>query len=52
MSIRLVYHNGFGEDFRVDSLSRQGDSLPLDLRGERSFIRRIEIVYRVAAEFS
>lgn len=46
MSIRLVYHNGFAEDFRVDRLIRQGDSLPLDLRGERSFIRRIEMVYR------
>ena len=39
MSIRLVYFNGFGEDFRVDQLIRQGDDLPIDLRGERSFIR-------------
>jgi hypothetical protein len=51
MSIRLVYHNGFGEDFRVDRLIRQGDSLPLDLRGERSFIRRIEMVYRSRPDF-
>ena len=42
MSIRLVYHNGYAEDFRVDRLIRQGQSLPLDLRGERSYIRRIE----------
>jgi hypothetical protein len=51
MSIRLVYHNGFAEDFRVDRLIRQGDSLPLDLRGERSFIRRIEMVYRSRPDF-
>jgi hypothetical protein len=51
MSIRLVYHNGFAEDFRVDRLIRQGDSLPLDLRGDRSFIRRIEMVYRSRPDF-
>ena len=37
MSVRLVYFNGFGEDFRVDQLIRQGDDLPIDLRGERSY---------------
>src|SRR3954453_3716779 len=46
LSIRLVYLNGFGEDFRVDRLIRQGEDLPLDLRGERSFIGRIEMIYR------
>jgi hypothetical protein len=51
MSIRLVYMNGYGEDFRVDRLIRQGDSLPLDLRGERSYIRRIEMVYRARPYF-
>ena len=51
MSIRLVYFNGFGEDFRVDQLIRQGDDLPIDLRGERSFIRRIEMVYRSRPNF-
>jgi hypothetical protein len=35
MSIRLVYFNGFAEDFRIDQLIRQGDDLPIDLRGER-----------------
>ena len=51
MSIRLVYFNGFGEDFRVDQLIRQGDDLPIDLRGERSFIQRIEMVYRSRPNF-
>jgi hypothetical protein len=51
MSIRLVYHNGFGEDFRVDRLIRQGEDLPLDLRGDRSYIRRIEMIYRSRPDF-
>ncbi len=51
ISLRLVYLNGFAEDFRVDRLIRQGDSLPLDLRGERSYIRRIEMVYRSRPDF-
>jgi hypothetical protein len=51
MSIRLVYLNGFAEDFRVDRVIRQGDDLPLDLRGERSFIRQIEMVYRSRPDF-
>src|SRR5262245_65586825 len=36
IGIRLVYLNGVGEDFRVDRLIRQGEELPMDLRGERS----------------
>jgi hypothetical protein len=46
VSIRLVYYNGFAEDFRVDRLIRNGEELPLDLRGERSFIRSVEMLYR------
>jgi hypothetical protein len=46
MSIRLVYLNGSGEDFRIDRLIRDGEELPLDLRGERSYISRIEMIYR------
>ena len=51
MSIRLVYFNGFAEDFRVDRLIRDGEDLPIDLRGDRSFIRRIEMVYRSRPSF-
>jgi hypothetical protein len=51
ISIRLVYFNGFAEDFRVDRLIRDGEDLPLDLRGDRSFIRRIEMVYRARPDF-
>lgn len=51
MAIRLVYMNGFGEDFRIDRLIRDGGDLPIDLRGERSFIRQIEMVYRARPGF-
>ena len=51
IGIRLVYLNGFGEDFRVDRLIRQGDDLPMDLRGERSYLARIEMTYRSRPDF-
>jgi hypothetical protein len=51
MQIRLVYMNGFAEDFRVDRLIRDGGDLALDLRGDRSFIRRIEMVYRTRPNY-
>lgn len=44
--IRLTYSNGFSEDFRVDQVIRDGDQYELDLRGERSYIRQIEMLYR------
>lgn len=47
MSLRLVYQNGYAEDFKVDKLLRDGaEALPVDLRGERSFLKQIEMVYR------
>lgn len=51
MALRLVYLNGFAEDFRVDRLIREGRGLELDLRGERSFLRRIEMIYRTRPNF-
>lgn len=51
MSIRLQYMNGFAEDFRVDRLIRDGQDLALDLRADRSFIRRIEMVYRARPNY-
>jgi hypothetical protein len=51
ISIRLVYMNGFGEEYRVDRLIRQGDELPIALRGERSYLRQIEMVYRSRPNF-
>jgi hypothetical protein len=51
MSIRLVYMNGYTEDFRIDRLIRQGEQLPIDLGGDRSYLRRIEMVYRSRPDF-
>lgn len=51
MDIRVVYMNGYSEDFRIDRLLQQGRDLTVDLRGERSYIRRIEMVYRARPDF-
>jgi len=46
LSIRLVYMNGYQEVLKVDRTVRAGRQMPVDLRGEKSFLRRIEMVYR------
>lgn len=46
ISLRVVYINGFVEDFPVDRLVRQGGQLLVDLKGERSFLRHIDLRYR------
>jgi hypothetical protein len=46
-----VYMNGFGEEYRVDRLIREGEQLPVELRGERSYLRQIEMVYRSRPNF-
>lgn len=51
ISIRLVYLNGFGETLTVDRRIRPGEQLPVDLRGERSYLRQIEMVYRSRPDF-
>jgi hypothetical protein len=51
ISVRVVYLNGFGEDFRIDQLLRNGQSINIDLRGERSYLRQIEFIYRSRLNF-
>ena len=51
MSIRLVYFNGFAENIKIDKLIRAGQQLPVDLRGDKSFLRRIEMTYRARPNF-
>ena len=51
LSLRIVYFNGHTEDYRVDKLLRQGRELEVDLRGDRSFLRRIEMTYRARPSF-
>jgi hypothetical protein len=51
ISIRLVYLNGYGETLTIDRRIRPGEQLPVDLRGERSYLRQIEMVYRSRPDF-
>ncbi len=51
INVRVVYLNGFAEDYRVDQLLRNGRSINLDLRGERSYLRQIEFIYRSRLNF-
>jgi hypothetical protein len=52
MSVRLVYLNGHAEDLRIDRQIRAGGRLPLDLRGERSYLKQIEMTYRSRPGFN
>jgi hypothetical protein len=51
ISVRVVYLNGVAEDFKLDQLLRQRQSIKIDLRGDRSFLRQIEFVYRSRLNF-
>lgn len=50
-SARVVYMNGYTEDFRVDRMLRAGTDTTIDLRGERAFVRQIELSYRSRPSF-
>src|SRR5690606_34973064 len=50
-SIRLVYLNGYAETINIDRLVRSGEEIPIDLRGERSYLKSIEMVYRARPDF-
>ena len=49
IGIRLVYLNGHSENLRIDRQIRAGDRLPVDLRGDRSYLKQIEMTYRSRA---
>ncbi len=52
INLRLVYQNGYAEDLKVDQLLRPGaEALPVDLRGERSYLKQIEMTYRARPSF-
>jgi len=51
VNVRVVYMNGFAEDFRIDQLLRQRQSINIDLRGDRSYLRQIEFIYRARLNF-
>jgi hypothetical protein len=45
-SIRLVYLNGHAEDLQFEQTLRPGQEIDIDLRGERNYLRAIEMNYR------
>jgi len=51
LALRIVYLNGHAEDLRVDRLIRQNNDFMVDLRGDRSYISRIEMTYRSRPSF-
>ncbi len=51
LGMRIVYMNGVDEDLRADQRIPAGGSAEVDLRGARSFIRRIELTYRARPGF-
>lgn len=51
ISARIVYLNGFAEDFKIDRLIPAGSDVAVDLRGERSYISQIEMTYRSRPSF-
>jgi hypothetical protein len=51
ISVRLVYANGYWEDFPVDRLIRDGQDQPIELRGDKKYLRRIEMIYRSRPSF-
>ena len=52
VNVRIVYANGFAEDFKTNTTLRSGGpAYMIDLRGERSFLKQIELVYRSRPNF-
>jgi hypothetical protein len=51
MAVRLIYMNGYEEDFPVDRRIQDGQDQPIDLHGERKYLRRIEMTYRSRPSF-
>lgn len=49
--VRIVYFNGFAEDYDVDRLIREGEDQAIELRGSRSFVRQLELTYRARPGF-
>ena len=51
MAVRIVYLNGHAQDVRVDRRIRAGGDLRVDLRGDRSYLKQIEMTYRSRPNF-
>lgn len=51
-SIRLVFLNGYAEDVQFNQNLRPGQEVDVDLRGERSYLRQIEMFYKAKFNIS
>jgi hypothetical protein len=51
IAARVVYLNGYAEDYQINRTIRVGGDLPIELRGERSFLSSIELTYRSRPSF-
>lgn len=51
INVRVVYMNGFAEDFPINRLLRRGEDTDIDLRGNRSYLRQIDFIYRSRPNF-
>ncbi len=51
VNVRIVYLNGFAEDFAVNQRIRRGQAVSVDLRGDRSYLQQIEFIYRSRLNF-
>ena len=51
INIQIVYINGYTENMRIERVIPQNSVLRVDLPGERSYLRRIEMVYRARPDF-
>ncbi len=48
--VRVVYFNGYSEEVPIDKAIPRGRELRVDLAGDRSYIRQIEMIYRSRPE--
>ena len=51
IALRIIYLNGYAEDIRLEQVIPAGGDLAVDLKGDRSFIRQIEMTYRARPSF-
>jgi hypothetical protein len=52
LALRIVYLNGFAEDLRINEFIQRGEQFELNLAGERSYLKQIELVYRARPDFT
>lgn len=51
LNVRIVYANGYTEDFPANFKLRPGQAQVVDLRGERAFLKEIHFTYRSKPSF-